>query len=152
MVYFLEFIEKHQELHELYETPLKDLFGINTDELEKYFAEKNGVKLELEKTGVRMRRHEVWHWSLFVRFLSASLLNRIESKKEFDFRIALAYVMIFHAIEAMRSRIISSDNPEAYDELKLFNSNVSNTELWSKLLASRYNEKKEMHSLHILTF
>ena len=35
LVYFLEFIEEHEELHELYEESLKALFGIGIDELDK---------------------------------------------------------------------------------------------------------------------
>ena len=134
LVYFLEFIEDHQELHELYEGDLKDLFGINID--------------ELDKDGKRQQQRKIWHWSLFVRFLSATLLNRSDTAKEFDFRIALAHVMIFQAIEAMRSRLISSGYD---DEFKLFNSNVSNATLWSKLLAARYNDRQSQ-SRHRIRF
>src|SRR5919199_1348474 len=31
IVYFLEFIEDHEEFHDLYERDLKDLFGINEE-------------------------------------------------------------------------------------------------------------------------
>ena len=134
LVYFLEFIESHPELHELYEGNLKDLYGITT-----HFKGKRVPGIE---------RYEGWHWSLFVRFLSATLFNRMnDSVIPFDFRTALAYVMIFQAIEAMRRRLTMSHN---YDELKLFNSALSNTELWCKLLASRYDDKDSTsrHRIH----
>lgn len=59
--------------------------------------------------------------------------------------------MIFQAIEAMRMRLISSGN---HDELALFNNNVLNTVLWSKLLAARYisPKNKQEHSRHKLGF
>ena len=76
------------------------------------------------------------------------MFNRVEypqlSIDGFDFGPALAYVMVFQAIEAMRMRIINSGN---YEELKLFDSNVSNTILWSKLLASRYTPPKNKKEL-----
>ena len=98
---------------------MKALFGISID--------------ELDKNGKRIRRHKVWHWSLFVRFLSAILFNRkSEFVKGFDFRYPLTYVMIFQAIEAMRMRLIRSGNN---DELALFNNNVINTKLWSQAIS-----------------
>ena len=63
----------------------------------------------------------------------------------------LAHVMIFQAIEAMRMRLIRSGNN---DELALFNNNVINTKLWSKLLAARYisPKNKQEYSRHKLGF
>lgn len=72
-----------------------------------------------------------------VRFLNASVLNRYGYEKIFDFRAALAYIMIVQGIEAMRSRLIISGNDA---ELKLFNRDVANTELWIKLLLNRYDQ------------
>lgn len=42
----LEFVEEHEELHELYEEPLKALLGISIDELEKETRlDKKGNKI-----------------------------------------------------------------------------------------------------------
>jgi hypothetical protein len=125
LVYFLEFIESHKELHEFYEVSLKELFGINVD--------------ELDTEGRRLRRREAWHHSLFVRLLSSALFRRSGSPKTYDFRIALAYVMVFQGIEAMRARLLSSDDQS---EFKIFNSNVENTLLWGRILANRYTDKQ----------
>ena len=118
LVYFLEFIEDHLELHELYENTLKDLFGISNDE-----------------SSPQPRHYKNRSTSLFVRFISASLFRSYGYAKRFDFRVPLANVLIFQAIDAMQSRLYENN------ELRLFINNVENTQLWSKLLSTRYMDK-----------
>lgn len=119
LVYFLEFLEDHPELLESYDNYLKDLFGISNDDS-------------------RYQRHHNKHrgTSLFGRFIMSSLLNRYGYTSEYDFRVPLANLLIFQAIEALQMRILRDNN-----ERKLFLDNTTNAKLWSQLLASRYNEK-----------
>lgn len=128
LVYYLEFIEDHPETHELYQDSLKELFGIYDDD-----------------SSPQRHHHKNRSGSLFVRFLSATLFNKVGSSKEFDFRTALAHVMIFQAFEAMRSRLMSL---KRNDELDLFNNNIINATLWSKLLSARYDDKSDRKSRH----
>jgi hypothetical protein len=118
LVYFLEFVEDHPELHESYENFLKDLFGINIDD-----------------SSPQPSHYKDRSTSLFVRFITASLLNTLGNKKEYDFRLPLANVLIFQAIEALQARMTDDT------ERKLFLNNAANTKLWSQLLASRYESK-----------
>jgi len=134
LVYFLEFIEDHQELHEIYEKPLKDLFGINID--------------ELDKDGKRIRKK---HRSLFIRFLNASTFRtnlRSKSAKPFDFRISLAQAMYDTSIDVMQTSLLRNKSSR---ELSLFLSSAQNLNLWTELLARRYNHK-QVASHHIITF
>ena len=120
LVYFLEFLEEHPALHESYDNYLKDLFGISIDD-------------SSPQPGHNRNRHT----SLFVRFIMASLLNRHGySGEEYDFRVPLANVLIFQAIETLQMRIINDNN-----ERQLFLNNTANAKLWSQLLASRYKDK-----------
>lgn len=122
LVYFLEFIEDHPELGEYYERSLKDLFGISNDD-----------------SSLQPHHHKNRSSSLFVRFIAAALQTRYGITKGFDFRIPLANVLIYQAVEAMQTRLFEDDT-----ELKLFLNNVENTKLWSKMLAKRYSDKDTM--------
>jgi hypothetical protein len=127
---FLEFIEEHEELHELYEENLKDLFGISG---------------QLNKEDKKSHK---WNWSLFIRFLTASLFNRYKGAKKFDFRISLAQAMFNISIDEMQNRLLKGGY---HSELKLFLVNNDNTKTWVKLIATKYNHKRT-HSRYRLNF
>ena len=117
LVYFLEVIEINPELHELYEDTLIDLFGVNMDNRLDDINKDN---------------------SLFTRFLSAALFNGSGHQKTYNFRIHLVRTMISQALDHMRALLTVAHDP---NEVSLFNSNVINTLLWSRLMANRYNTK-----------
>lgn len=127
VVYFLEFIEDHQELHEAYEDELKDIFGVSDDDSSSQPFHKNNRGT-----------------SLFSRFLNSSLFNNwtysdgVNQYNPIDFRLLLIDNMIDRAISALRFRLGTSR------EAVLFGNNAQNTALWSDLLASRYKEKPRM--------
>jgi hypothetical protein len=120
LVYFVEFIEDHPELHEIYDSNLKELFGIRFDDNLACSQGKNRSS------------------SLFHRFVSSCLLNNLARQKEVDFRVLMIQSMIDNAIQAMEYRF-----EENRRELELLRNNVQNTRLWSNLLASRYKENEK---------
>ncbi len=123
LVYFLEFIEDHRELHELYEENLKDLFGISG---------------QLNKDDRKIQKK---HRSLFIRFLNASTFRtnlRTKFSKPFDFRISLAQAMYDTSIDVMQTSLLRDKSSR---ELDLFLSSAQNLNLWTELLSRRYNHK-----------
>jgi hypothetical protein len=125
VTYFLEFIEDHHELHDLYEDDLKDLFGVSIDDSSPLPFHKNN------------------RGGLFSRFLISSIFGNwaysdgVENYSVNDFRLLLIDNMIDIAIEAIRFRLGKSR------EAALFSSNAQNTTLWSDIIAGKYKPKKE---------
>ena len=144
IIYFLEFIQDHPEMHELYEDNLKELFGYNIDD--SYLPEITHYK---DKAGY-----------LFYRFLNASLFNRYPRIREIDFRVDLAKVAMINAFAAMerglraKKKIIINGNKEIVidkddpHELELFRDNIRNARFWSEVISKRYHEPNLKTSNH----
>jgi hypothetical protein len=113
IIYFLEFIENHPELHDIYDRDLKDLFGINTNPDVKH-----------QNRG-----------SAFSRFIATSLFNNLDTQQELDFRVHLIKTLIDHAIKGMRMRIQSTH------ELRLMDLNSEPFWLWGNLIEARRKER-----------
>lgn len=115
VVFFLEFIEDHPELHETYENILKDLFGINYDDSSPQpYHYKNRSS------------------SLFIRFINSALFGR--SSQVLNFQVVLINWLISSALHGIQFRI---DN-NLRDLLK---SNIENLRLLGELFESKYNEE-----------
>jgi hypothetical protein len=113
IIYFLEFIENHPELHDIYDRDLKDLFGINTN---PDVTHQN-------------------HGNAFSRFIAASLFNNLGAQKELDFRVHLIKTLIDHAIKGLRIRIQSTH------ELRLMDLDSEPFWLWGNLIEARRKER-----------
>ena len=120
ITYFLEFIEDHDELHEIYEDSLKELFGV-----------KVPYKLTKEESktlyGVRDQ-------SLFIRFIKASLFNNVKIQYDNDFRVVMANWLIELGIDALKSNL----NEDEFQERILYDKNTETAKLYSKIIANRY--------------
>jgi hypothetical protein len=117
IVYFLEFIEDHEELRDFYDRDLKDLFGINEDSsTRKYHFRNPGGP--------------------FSRLLSASLFYDVSGRQSLDFRMELVNILLNYAIRTMQRRF------ENVDEEKLMSSDASRVLIWSRLLASKVHNDK----------
>jgi hypothetical protein len=117
IVYFLEFIEDHEELHDFYDGDLKDLFGINEDpELSKH--------------------HYKYRGGPFSRLLGASLFYHVQKRQNLDFRMQFINIVLNYAIRAMQRRI------ENVDEENLMFSDASRVLIWSRLLANKVQNGK----------
>jgi hypothetical protein len=127
VIYFLEFIEDHPELHDIYEKDLKDLFGINIDPdtRQSHYQNRGGA---------------------FSRFIAASLFNNLGLHQELDFRTQLIELLINHAIKGMRSRI------EDLNEISLMDSDSHHFWLWGKILSSKAKNNKKNESNKRLGF
>jgi hypothetical protein len=143
IIYFLEFVEDHPEMHELYEDNLKELFGYNIDD-------------DLPQTTLDKDRIN----NLFHRFLSASLFNKHYRPTEIDFRVDLANVAMKNAFRAMerglgaKKKVIINGNKEILiergdpNELQLFSNNIMNAGFWGELISNRYQEPNLKRSNH----
>jgi hypothetical protein len=117
IVYFLEFIEDHEELHEFYERDLKDLFGINEDP--------------------RMpKHHHLNRGGPFSRLLAAALFYHTPRRQNLDFQMELINIVLNYAIRAMQHRI------KDVDEEKLMFSDAGRVMIWSRLLANKVQSRK----------
>lgn len=127
IVYFLEFIEGHEELHDLYEKDLKDLFGINEDPAtRKHHYQNRGGPIG--------------------RLLSASLFYHV-SKPKLDFHMQFINMVLDYAIHAMQHRIDDTN------ELNLLLSDASRVLIWSKLLTNKVqNDKNNKETTRSLGF
>ena len=144
IIYFLEFIQDHPEMHDLYEDNLKELFGYNIDDF--YLPEITNYK---DKAGY-----------LFYRFLNASLFNSYPRIREIDFRVDLAKVAMINAFAAMervlraKKKLIINGNKEIVideddpHELELFRDNIRNARFWSEVISKRYDEPNLKTSNH----
>ena len=119
IVYFLEFIEDHEELHYLYEDDLKDLFGINED-----------------PTTATRKHHYQNRGGPFGRLLRASLFFDVRKHQKLDFRMELINIVLNYAIRAMQRRI------EDVDEEKLMFLDAGRVMIWSRLLANKVQSGK----------
>jgi len=117
VVFFLEFVENHRELHEIYEAFLKDLFGINIDD-----------------SSEQPHHYKNRSPSLFSRFISASLFSH--SSEGMGFRVSLLPVIMGIAIQTIINRKGCDER-----ELKLFGNNIENARLWIELFASRFHDE-----------
>jgi hypothetical protein len=126
IVHFLEFIEDHEELHDLYEDDIKDLFGINED----------------PATATR-KHHYQNRGGPFRRLLAAALFYHVPKRQKLDFRMELINVVLNYAIRAMQRRI------EDVDEEMLMFSDAGRVMIWSRLLANKVQSenKKAKRSL-----
>jgi hypothetical protein len=120
IVYFLEFIEDHEQLHDLYEEDLKDLFGINED-----------------PATVTRKHHYQNRGGPFSRLLAATLFYHVPKRQKLDFRMELINTVLNYAIRALQRRI------EDVDEEKLMFSDAGRVLIWSRLLASRVQGGKK---------
>ena len=126
VVYFLEYIEDHPELHDSFDAVLKDLLGVSEDN-------SNPRPFHYKNRGN----------SLFSRFLISSIFGHypytdgVQRYSMHDFRLLLIDNMIGIAISSLQFRLGVSR------EAKLFGDSSRNTKLWSELIASRYKPKKE---------
>jgi hypothetical protein len=118
LVYFLEFIEDHSELHEVFENELKDLFGISIDD-----------------SSPQRAHYKNRPTSLFYRLIRACLFNNLSYRQKIDFRVEIIEWLIREAINAMERRF------EDHTESQLMRNNVANAKLWSELLAKRNTDK-----------
>jgi hypothetical protein len=112
IVYFLEFIEDHHELHDIFERGLKDLFGVNKDPYTRnsHYQNRGGT---------------------FERLIRASLMIDSAYSKGLDFRVHLIKTLIELSITAMRSRI------NDINEMNIMEPSVLGIWSWGKLLSSR---------------
>ena len=117
VVFFLEFVENHKELHEVYEAPLKDLFGINIDD-----------------SSEQPHHYKNRSPSLFSRFIGASLFSH--SSEGMGFRVSLLPVITGIAFHTIINRKGLDER-----ELKLFGNNIENARLWIELFASRFPDE-----------
>ena len=120
VIYFLEFIEDHPELHDLYKKDLKDFFGFNND------------------PGTR-QSHYQYRGGAFERFIRTALFRdtSLEGDDLLDFRVHLIKILINSAIYGMRDRI------QDINELNIMDSDVNSIWLWGKLLSSRGNDSTQ---------
>lgn len=143
VTYFLEFIEDHPELHELYEDSLKQLFGFTT----KYELTEKQWNMPY---GSRDR-------GLFFRFVRTCLFwNRYHyTKMNINFRVQLANWLVEVATDAIEKMIMSpydkNNEFRFYSELQeqeLYKQNVSTAKLHSSVIARKYDRTKEKPSRH----
>jgi|GEM_PF-3773316 len=128
IIYFLEFIQDHHELHNLYEGDLKDLFGIHIDETPR-------------------SSHFQYRGGLFRRFLDAGLFQHAETyaKLDLDFNRLILYDVVQFAMRVMKRSL----EP---DEERALSVHMENVLLWAKNLAHRVNTTNNKKSRRMLGF
>jgi hypothetical protein len=127
IVYFLEFIEDHEELHEFYERDLKDLLGINEDPATR-------------------KHHHLNRGGPFSRLPSASLFYHAPGRQKLDFRMKLIRIVLNYVIRAMQRRF------ENADEEKLMTSDATRVLVWSSLLSNKVQNGKNNQARRSLGF
>jgi hypothetical protein len=156
IVYFLEFIEDHEELHEFYERDLKDLFGINEDQEiiieDEEFARSEDPEIitqdpKTKKYYYKKRKHHYLNrGGPFSRLLAAALFYHTPKRRKLDFQMKLINIVLNYAIRAMQRRI------ENVDEEKLMSTDASRVLIWSKLLAEKVQDGKNNKASRNLGF
>jgi hypothetical protein len=156
VVYFLEFVEDHEELHGLYERDLKDLFGINEEpEIiieDKEFAKSEDPEIiikdqETRKYHYKKRKHHYLNrGGPFSRLLGASLFYHVKKRRKLDFRMELINIVLNYAIRAMQDRI------EDVDEGNLMWSDAGRVLIWSRLLTNKIQNSKNNKASRSLGF
>jgi hypothetical protein len=156
MVYFLEFIEDHEELRAIYDKELKDLFGINEEpEIiieDKAFASNEDPEIVIkdQETGKyhykKRKHHYLNRGGPFSRLLAASLFYHVPGRQKLDFRMEFINIVLNYAIPAMQRRI------ENVDEEKLMSQDASRVLIWSKLLAEKVQNGKNNKASRSLGF
>jgi hypothetical protein len=128
IIYFLEFIQDHRELHNLYEDDLKDLFGIHIDETPR-------------------SSHFQYRGGLFRRFLDAGLFQHAETyaKLDLDFNRLILYDVVQFAMRVMKRSL----EP---DEERALSVHMENVLLWAKNLAHRVKNTNNKKSRRMLGF
>jgi hypothetical protein len=141
IVYFLEFIEDHEELRAIYDKELKDLFGIN-EEPEIIIKDQETGKYHYKKR----KHHHLNRGDPFSRLISASLFYHVSKRQELDFRMDLINIVLNYAIRAMQRRI------KDVDEGNLMWSDAGRILIWSRLLSNKVQNGKNNQSRRSLGF
>ncbi|MDQ6864278.1 MAG: hypothetical protein M3044_10675 [Thermoproteota archaeon] len=128
IIYFLEFIQDHQELQDLYEDDLKDLLGIHMDVTPR-------------------PSHFQYRGALFRRFLDACLFQHAETraKLDLDFNRLVLYDIVQFAMRVMRRSL----DP---DEERVVSVHMDNVLAWAKNLAYRVRNTNNKKSRRMLGF
>jgi hypothetical protein len=133
ILYFFEFIEKHyQDVGEIFEEDLKDLYGYNDLPLKK-----GGKKINTQESIKEDKKHKrgIIGGPLMRLVRSTLLLNRTDKIEALDFRtVALSNVFIKQSTSAILRRV------DDFDELALITQDTQRAVTWARYLAKQVDD------------